>query len=113
MADYFDDRETQNGAERTKELCSRLPDLIAHAVDKAPSWAEHLAGHNPAGITSLEALATLPVLRKPKLMEKQTANPPFGGFAAAPVSEFGRIFMSPGPIWEPQPEGADAWNGAI
>ena len=112
MADYFDNRETQDGAERERELCARLPDLIAHAVNNAPSWAEHFNGHNPADIISLDALASLPVLRKPKLMEKQKAQPPFGGFAAASVSEFGRVFMSPGPIWEPQPEGDDAWNGA-
>lgn len=112
MADFFDDLETRNGAEREKDLCSRLPDLIAHAVNNAPSWAEHFEGHDPATITSLDALATLPVLRKPQLMAKQKEQPPFGGFAASPVSAFGRIFMSPGPIWEPQPEGEDAWNGA-
>lgn len=112
MSDFFDELETRDRDEREKDLCSRLPDLIAHAVNHAPSWAEHFQGYNPADITSLDALASLPVLRKPQLMAKQKEKPPFGGFAAAPVSAFGRVFMSPGPIWEPQPEGDDAWNGA-
>jgi len=45
-------------------------------------------------------------------MERQRANPPFGGYLAGELSEAARVFMSPGPIWEPQAPGLDPWNGA-
>lgn len=112
MADFFDEYETRDAAAREADLFARLPGLVSHAMDEAPSWRAHLEGIDPAALNTAEALATLPVLRKAELMQKQQAAPPFGGFAAAPVEEFGRVFMSPGPIFEPQPEGRDAWNGA-
>ncbi|WP_269585514.1 phenylacetate--CoA ligase family protein [Roseibium sp. Sym1] len=108
----FDARERQDPALREQDLFARLPDLIAHAVAKSPGWASHLAGHDPAIVTGRKALAGLPVLRKSDLMEKQRANPPFGGFLAGDLAGAARVFMSPGPIWEPQAPGLDPWNGA-
>lgn len=108
----YDARERQDPAQREQDLFARLPDLIAHAVAGAPGWAEHLAGQDPGAIKSREALAGLPVLRKSELMEKQRANPPFGGFLAGELAGAARVFMSPGPIWEPQAPGLDPWNGA-
>jgi phenylacetate-CoA ligase len=52
------------------------------------------------------------VLRKPELMEAQAAEPPFGGFANSAELDGNRVFMSPGPVWEPQPPGIDPWGGA-
>ena len=40
--------------------------------------------------------------RKSELIELQRRDPPFGGFAAVPVSALRRIFASPGPIYEPE-----------
>ena len=112
MTDTFDALETRGTAERETDLFTRLPALVAHAVAKAPGWARHLAGHDPAAVTSRAALARLPVLRKPDLMAAQQADPPFGGFVAAKPGEYGRVFMSPGPIWEAQGAGPDPFNGA-
>lgn len=112
MADFFDTLETRDPTVRENDLFARLPLLLAHAVKNAPGWRNHLAGFDPGAVNSREKLSDLPVLRKPALMEKQKQSPPFGEFAAVPIEEFGRIFMSPGPIWEPQPEGHDPWNGA-
>ena len=63
-------------------------------------------------ISSREALAGIPVLRKPELMEAQAANPPFGGFVDETLLNGNRIFMSPGPVWEPQAPGTDPWLAA-
>lgn len=111
-AEHFDTLEIRDPDERDADLFARLSDQIGHAIANAPGWAAHLAGVDPAEVVDRAALARLPVLRKPDLMAAQAATPPFGGFAAAPVSAMGRIFMSPGPIWEPQGEGADPWNAA-
>jgi phenylacetate-CoA ligase len=108
----FDARERLDPAEREQELFAGLPELIAHAVAVAPGWADHLRGFEPAAVTDRSALAKLPVLRKSDLQAKQKADPPFGGFLAGKLSSAERVFMSPGPIWEPQAPGLDPWNGA-
>ncbi|WFE90672.1 AMP-binding protein [Roseibium porphyridii] len=108
----FDTRERQDPAQREQDLFAKLPDLLKNAVANAPGWAAHLQGQDIAQIGDRRALAGLPVLRKSDLMEKQKANPPFGGFLAGTLEGAARVFMSPGPIWEPQAPGLDAWNGA-
>lgn len=110
--DYFDELETRASDIRESDLFRRLPDLLSHAKNTAPGWARRLENVDPASITSREALQTLPVMRKGALMEEQSAKPPFGGFVAGDASQFGRVFMSPGPVWEPQGLGGDPWNAA-
>ena len=58
------------------------------------------------------ALAKLPVLRKSALKDLQAADPPYGGFTTSPVGQLARVFMSPGPIFEPEGFGADWWRTA-
>ncbi|POF31022.1 phenylacetate--CoA ligase family protein [Roseibium marinum] len=108
----FDARERQAPAQREQELFARLPELLAHAMANSPAWAAHLDGHDAGTVKDRASLAALPVLRKSELLEKQSANPPFGGFLAGDLSAAARVFMSPGPIWEPQAPGLDPWNGA-
>ncbi|MEI2384922.1 AMP-binding protein [Breoghania sp. JC706] len=111
MTDMFDTRETRDPAEREADLFRRLPGHLTKAIAAAPGLAAHLDGIDPAAVTSRAELAKLPVLRKPELMAAQQAHPPFGGFAAAGrVPE--RVFVSPGPVFEPQSPGADPWGAA-
>ena len=110
MADYFDHLETRDPAARERALLRRLARLLARSIADAPGWARHLAGVDPAAVTSREALARLPLLRKPDLKEKQAEDPPFAGFAIGDSGGFGRIFMSPGPIFEPMGSGRDPWR---
>ncbi|MBA5777345.1 AMP-binding protein [Stappia sp. F7233] len=110
--EHFDSLETRSQDEREADLFRRLPGLVAHAAANAEGWERHLAGVNPETLTSRSALAHLPVIRKPELLEAQAEMPPFGGFVAGEPASFGRVFLSPGPLFEPQGEGADPWNGA-
>ncbi|WP_346892213.1 AMP-binding protein [uncultured Roseibium sp.] len=110
--DMFDARERKAADQREAELFAKLPDFLNHAVAAASGWAEHLRGADLAKVTSREALASLPVLRKSELLVRQKENPPFGGFLAGTLGGVERVFMSPGPIWEPQASGDDPWNGA-
>jgi phenylacetate-CoA ligase len=111
MTDHYDIRETRDPAEREAELFSRLPEVLRKAL-AAPAYAERLAGIDPVRITSRTALAGLPVLRKSDLPALHKAAPPFGGFVPAPPGSFGRLFTSPGPIFEPESSHADPWRGA-
>ncbi|WP_342643523.1 phenylacetate--CoA ligase family protein [Rhodoligotrophos ferricapiens] len=112
MADHFDALETRDPKERERDLFSRLPGLIGMAIARAPGWARHLGAIDPAAVTTRETLATLPVLRKSDLKDLQEEEPPFGGFAVTQGRTPPRLFMSPGPIYEPQSEGGDPWRGA-
>jgi phenylacetate-CoA ligase len=110
--DHFDQLETRDPAAREQSLFALLPDFVRKAVEKAPGWAGHLQNVDPASVSSREALARLPILRKASLKDLQAARPPFGGFAASETSSVGRIFMSPGPIFEPEGLGEDWWRTA-
>src|SRR6516162_273383 len=111
MTEHYDIRESQDPAKREAELFSRLRDVLRKAV-AAPAYAERLKGLDLARITNRTALATLPVLRKSKLPALHKAAAPFGGFIASPPGSFGRLFTSPGPIFEPEGAHADPWRGA-
>ena len=109
---HFDSLETREPAERERQLFAALPQQIAHARAKSTYYARALAGIDPQTVTSRARLATLPVTRKSDLLELQKSEPPFGGLNATPISGVARIFMSPGPIYEPEGRGADPWRGA-
>ena len=109
--DHYDALETRTPAMREAELFSRLPDVLRNAM-AAPAYAERFQGIDPAGVTSWAALARLPVLRKADLPALHKASPPFGGFVTGLPGSFGRLFTSPGPIFEPEAVHADPWRGA-
>ena len=111
MSDHYDARETRDPAAREADLFARLPDVLDKAL-AAPAYAERLKGINPASIRNREALAWLPVLRKSELPALHKAAPPFGGFVADHPGSFGRLFTSPGPIFEPEGAQTDPWRGA-
>ena len=106
---FFDNLETRQPEEREAQLFSKLPALLAKLKTGMPGWTAHLAGVDPAQVTSQTALAQLPVLRKSELTQLQAQTPPFGGLAGANPA---RVFMSPGPIFEPQSPVPDAWGFA-
>ena len=73
------------------------------AATKAPGLKARFAaaGFDPAKISSLADLSRLPVMKKEELLKLQRETPPFGGFLAADLKEIARIYVSPGPIFEP------------
>jgi len=114
MSDHSDALETRAPAEREAALLAALPDQIAYARQHAPAFAELLADVDPASVTSREALARLPVIRKHELLERQKAqraSDPFGGFSALRWgARMSRVFASPGPIYEPEAATRDYWR---
>ena len=110
MTDYYDKRETRDEMTRSLALQMELPKQITHAKSSTSAYAEILAEVNPAEITSMQALAELPVTRKSDLMERQAALRPFGGLATAEAGKMVRVYSSPGPVYEPEGEGPDYWR---
>ena len=111
-ATYYDRQEVRPPADRERSVLHALPGLIRHALDNAPHLAGRLAGVDPDAVTSREALASLPVLRKSDLTELQRAQPPFGGLNATPLKRLARVFASPGPIYDPEGARGDYWRFA-
>jgi phenylacetate-CoA ligase len=109
---HFDQLETREPVARERAQFAMLPGLLQRAMSEAPGWAQHLAGIETADVTSREELAKLPLLRKASLRDLQVRRPPFGGFAASERGALARIFMSPGPIYEPEGRGEDWWRSA-
>ncbi|MFH1807048.1 MAG: AMP-binding protein [Pseudomonadota bacterium] len=106
----FDEKETRNPKDRETGLLTALPRVIHHAQTHASGFGHILAGINPGAITNRATLATLPVTRKSDLVTLQPAQPPFAGLNATPLGALGRIFQSPGPIYDPEGKGDDWWR---
>ena len=112
MTEYYDALETRAPAEREKALLAALPSQIAHAQKNAPGFTRILVGIEPQGVTSRAALARLPLTRKSDLVDLQKLEPPLGGLNATPVNKLAKIFVSPGPVYEPQGVSPNWWRSA-
>src|SRR2546430_1783636 len=77
--------------------------LLEHAWRHAPGVRRRLeqAGLSPKNFRSTDDLARLPVIKKSAMPDLQKADPPFGGFCTVPLAKIRKIFVSPGPIFEP------------
>lgn len=109
---YFDRLETRSAKAREAALMSALPRHIAHAKRRAAGFARIFKDGKPAKIDSRKALAALPVTRKSDLAALQKQMPPLGGLNATPVEKLAKLFVSPGPIYEPEGHGRDWWRTA-
>jgi phenylacetate-CoA ligase len=112
MTSHFDDRETRAPEIREQQTFEGLRALLSRSLKRLPALDAWLGHPDPASLVDRAALAALPVLRKPDLMHMQEANPPFGGLADPDALKGNRVFMSPGPVWEPQGLGVDPWSAA-
>ena len=116
MSDFYDPLETRNPAQRESEQLSALPLQVAHAQRSSGAFARILEGVNAAAVSSRQALAKLPVIRKHELLELQVQarqSDPFGGFSAVKYGpQMPRVFASPGTIYEPQGARPDYWRMA-
>lgn len=109
MKQYFYERECQNPELREQSLLARLPDFITYAKQECPHYQQILAHIDAEKITSRALLAQLPITRKSDLVRLQAKNTPLGGVNAKNAN-LGRIFQSPGPIYDPENTSEDWWR---
>jgi phenylacetate-CoA ligase len=110
MSKHFDELETRAPEVRERALFKALVEQLANAKKNAPYFARLLAHVQPHAISDRAALARLPVTRKSDLIALQRETPPFGGMTAVPIGQLGRVFASPGPIYDPQADKKDYWG---
>lgn len=81
----------------------QLREIVVHAYNNTSAFQTIMDGASisPDDIQSFADLDKIPVTTKDRLVELQQKDPPFGGFLAVPVEKLEHIFLSPGPLYEP------------
>jgi phenylacetate-CoA ligase len=101
--EFFDDLEAISPEAREKYQNQKLTETVQHAYRHAPAIKVLFdqAGISPEDIRTVEDLQKLPITRKTDIIERQKTQPPYGGFSAIPPEDIDRVFISPGPVYEP------------
>ena len=110
MTDFYDDLESRAPEQREEALLAALAGHIAHAKSNTPYFGKMLKDIDAETINDRAALARIPVTRKSDLIALQKESPPFGGMTAVAHGRLGRLFASPGPIYDPQGATGDFWR---
>jgi phenylacetate-CoA ligase len=108
----FEAMEKMPHKERRKLLDEQLKWLVAYAYEKAPATKERFdaAGIVPSKVSGIRDLENLPLLRKDSLIDLYKANPPLGGLVTVPITELERVYVSPGPIYDPHHSSETFWQ---
>lgn len=98
--------ETMPPKRRLEYLNQKLRGIIQYAYKNSIAFKNKMdsVGLKPKDIQTIKDLEKIPITKKSDLVELQKKNPPFGGFEGIPISEMRRIYISPGPIYEPGEE---------
>lgn len=109
---YQPQLETMASRRRQKYQLTELQKLAAWAYKKSPAIKARFqeAGIKPQDIRSLKDLEKIPLLKKSTLPQLQQASLPFAQMVATPLNRLKRIYISPGPIYDPQGRGRRYWN---
>jgi len=111
QAEFFDELEVMPAETREKYQNERLSQTVDYAYHNALAVKEIFdkAGVSPNQIRTIKDLQRLPITRKTDLIELQRTKPPYGGFLAIPTENVDRVFISPGPIYEPIQHAGIKW----
>ncbi len=92
----------------------RVRHIVAYGYEHSPAFRKRMeaAGLTPADIQTMADLSRLPILRKEDLIDLQRTGPNLGGMLTVPLHKERRIFQSPGPIHDPEPDTPDSWRWA-
>ncbi|MBA2383647.1 MAG: AMP-binding protein [Actinobacteria bacterium] len=98
-------------ADYVRRCDGRVAAVLPEAARRVEALGARLAeaGLAPDDLVDVAALDRLPVLSKDELVDLQAADPPFGGLLA-PGASLRRLFQSPGPLYEPEPDEPDPWR---
>jgi len=109
---YDEAQETMPQRDREEFRLGNLRDAVRHAYENAPAARKKMdeAGIKPADVRTVADLAKIPLTRKADLKSIQKAELPFGGLAAVPPRAMRRIYVSPGPTYDPEGREETHWR---
>lgn len=99
-------------AKRALAQREMLRETVRHAYEHAPAARKKMdeAGIRPGDVKEISDLRKIPLTRKADLKHIQKGEPPFGGLAAVPPRAMRRIYVSPGPTFDPEGRDATHWR---
>jgi phenylacetate-CoA ligase len=102
MGTYYDQLEILPQKERIKRQQEELYKMAVHGYRASSFLRTTLDGLSidPSRFRSFADLEKLPIITRNKVIDLQKKDPPYGGFADA-TAQIDRIFVSPGPVYEP------------
>ncbi|MBU3901697.1 phenylacetate--CoA ligase family protein, partial [Patescibacteria group bacterium] len=110
---FYDEKAERMGrADRTAFKEKGALKVLNYACEHAPGYKKFLEerGVDPGAVKNIDDFSRLPVLKKNRMPELHQGNPPFGGFLAVPLDKLKRIYVSPGPIYDPEGRKEDYWG---
>ncbi len=111
---FYDDKEARSAAKRRRDQDGKLARMVRRACERSTRFRKTLddLGCDPSEIRSVRDLERLPVISRARLIEMEMENPPYGGLEN-PKAAVDRVFISPGPVYEPHlPEEEPLWARA-
>jgi phenylacetate-coenzyme A ligase PaaK-like adenylate-forming protein len=92
---------------------ARIAGALPRLAAAVPAFARRVAaaGLDPVDLRDVDALSRIPVLAKDDLVSLQAEHPPYGGLLADDARPR-RVYQSPGPLYEPEPDEVDPWRWA-
>ena len=102
MTNYYDHKESMPAEERESRQTLQITDMITagyHKSSRIRKMFENLQ-LDYSEVSTLVDYERLPIISREKLIELEMSEPPYGGLNNE-EAEIDRIFISPGPVYEP------------
>ena len=105
-------REVLDDGERRQFYLIQLKDLLSFAYRHSEDVKKRFdrAQFNVEKFKQLTDLKHIPILKKKELIFLQSMGPRLGGLLTKDIGELRRIFLSPGPIFDPEDRVDDYWG---
>jgi phenylacetate-CoA ligase len=105
-------REVLDESERKKFYQIQLKDLLSYAYRYSEDVKKRFdrAQFDVEKFRELSDLKHIPILKKKELIFLQSMGPRLGGLLTKDLGELRRIFLSPGPIFDPEDRSEDYWG---
>jgi phenylacetate-CoA ligase len=109
---YDEEQERMPEKERAGFVRRILRETVHYAYEKAPGARKKMddAGVHPKDIQDVADLANIPLTPKADLKNIQKTELPFGGLAAVSPRGMRRIYVSPGPTFDPEGREETHWR---
>ena len=111
MSEHYDAQEIRDPEMRERELFARLPEVLSHALT-APGWRAHLAGVKRWRSDVAQGARVAAGVAQGRASGDAEIRSALRRFLSRADRSFGRLFTSPGPIFEPEGAYTDPWRAA-
>lgn len=105
-------REVLDSTEREQYYVAQIKDLLQYAYRYSDDVKKRFdrAQFNVEKFSLLSDLKYVPILKKSELIFLQSIGPRLGGMLTKDIGELRRIYLSPGPIFDPEDKDEDYWG---